>query len=706
MPIKVSDRVSPLLNHLPLIAIVLLVLCLHIDMLIWAVPATGDHMIHLYKGWHMAEQMLPSGRLTGWSNMAFAGYPAGVYYPVLGDLLISAFRYGTFGLISWERVYGLSFLFLLVAMPLSVYAVTRRAVGPAGSLIAAVLAVGDVGDWPQGGHHTTAYWGVWPFMLGVTLTMFTMRLFEGVLERPIRTNPLYFPSFAAVLSLTVLAHPMTVFFLCITLPLFFVLFSLKRRHGSKCLPALFRALLSSAIAALMALFWVVPWITGGGRWTFGWPAVGFGGQWLSLLEMVSALVQNELFKNFYWISWLLGIAGLFVGLASGRRWPAFIYLLFIALFFFAGLCYDVGGDVVLRKVQIERSAAFMKFIWFALAGVAADRAGKACLGLVAKAPAKWKTARFQTAEGYVRASSGYLFAGVLIAAGWYSSYGKVAITGYLGGEIWEDIVRAERWLSEQPRGDLDRVLYQPGELCIDGNLGSDICNEVYHRHIFASGPVRTNLPKLRFGYEATAIFKNLPLRHRWPLDTMLIKKYLTDSRALSNLNVRWIVSLENWAPRPDIEKVKRFGSVFVYSVDSGEGPPVRLDGTGRLDLIEFSDEFIAVRVEGARPGSWIRFPIANFYPWRAYRNGEPIEISNHGVLPGIRRMLISAPALDGVTELRYERPWYERLANWTSLATWALWLLSISLLVVFGRRGGGLVLRRCFTRGSRTTSPC
>jgi hypothetical protein len=35
----------------------------------------------------------------------------------------------TFGLLSWERTYAIAFFLLLVAMPLSVYAIARRAAG-------------------------------------------------------------------------------------------------------------------------------------------------------------------------------------------------------------------------------------------------------------------------------------------------------------------------------------------------------------------------------------------------------------------------------------------------------------------------------------------------------------------------------------------------------------------------------------------------
>ena len=92
MSVDENRILSFLERHWPPIVIVLFVIGLHTDLAFRAMPATGDHMIHLYKGWHMFEHMIPSGRLTGWSNMAFAGYPSGVYYPILGDLLISAVR--------------------------------------------------------------------------------------------------------------------------------------------------------------------------------------------------------------------------------------------------------------------------------------------------------------------------------------------------------------------------------------------------------------------------------------------------------------------------------------------------------------------------------------------------------------------------------------------------------------------------------------
>ena len=101
-----------LVEHWPPLLLVGLVVGLHTDLL-HSVPATGDHMIHMYKGWLMSEHLLPSGRVSGWSHMAFAGYPAGQYYPILGDLLVTATRWLTLAQLSWERTYAVFFLALI-----------------------------------------------------------------------------------------------------------------------------------------------------------------------------------------------------------------------------------------------------------------------------------------------------------------------------------------------------------------------------------------------------------------------------------------------------------------------------------------------------------------------------------------------------------------------------------------------------------------
>jgi hypothetical protein len=643
---------------------------LHFELFL-SVPATGDHMIHLYKGWLMAEHTLPSGRITGWSHMAFAGYPAGVYYPILGDLLITLTRWLTFGALSWERTYALAFLLLTLSIPLVVYAVTRRAAGGnLGPLVAGLLAAGDVGGWPQGGHVSTVHWAVWPFILAMMLSMLAVLACEAAVLRPVRERAGRFLAFVLLCALAALAHPMSAFFLGLAAPLFVLMLAVAERRGAGARPVIARSALAGTLALLLAGFWIVPWYTTGNTWTLGWPAVGFGGMWLSLPRMLEALALNRLFYDFYPATWVVGLCGLLLALISRRRWPLYLALLLLLAILFTGLANAMGDGTMARRVQIERMAAFMKFLWFVLAGYAVVQAAEGLEWLRGRLPERWRFGRGPRAFGFVRVLLGALLVAGLVAGGWRDHFSKVLKVGRLGGELWGDIVRADEWLARQPRGPLDRVLYQPGELCIDGRLTRESCNEVYHRHIFASGPVRTGLPKLKFGYEATAIFRNVPLAHRWPHDTELIRDLLTRPEALESLHIRWIVSLVEWPAREDIEEVARFGEVLVYAVEAGRGPPARLEGEGRLEVEAFEEESVRVRVSGAGPGSRLLFPIAFFYPWKAYQDGEPVPLERHGVLPHVRQILMAVPARDGVVELRYERPWWERVANWASLAGW------------------------------------
>jgi hypothetical protein len=707
--------------HWGITALVTFALVQHWDLLTWAVPATGDHMIHMYKGWLMAERLIPSGRVTGWSNTAFAGYPAALYYPALGDMLVAATRWLTFGLLSWERTYAVFFSALLVATAVCVYVVARRVAGQLGALVAGVLHLGDVGGWPQGGHISTVHWAVWPFVLGMILTMFSVLACESAISRPIRERPLRFLGFVVLLAGALLGHPMAHFYLGLSAPLIVLVVAVAGRASENPVRVIGRAALAGGVALVLASFWIVPWLTTGGEWTLGWPAVGFGGAWFSLPKMLERLASNKLFDEFYWVAWALGGIGIVPALLSRKRWPTYIAALLIIAFVCTGLANALGEGIIARKVQIERMAAFLKLLWFVMAGYAVDR-GVAALSWSVDRFSKWAAtrsvarrlpfaaalsvrrgerkpfaiafvivaivavidwaieclvarwpsfpARIESTFKFLRPIAAIAFVVAVVAVGWNDNYKRTFKIGRLGGELWPDIVRADEWIAKQPHGPLDRVLYQPGKLCVKGNLVSEECNEVYHRHLFASAPVRTGLPKLKFGYEATAIFRNLPLAHRWPYDTELIQRLLTQPEAFESLHVRWLVSLVEWPKRPDLELVKLFGDVWVYSIEAGKAPPVSIDGPGKVDVLAFEDERVVVRVTGAGPGSTLNYPIAYFYPWRAYRDGRELPISRHGVLPGVRKILMSVEARDGVTELRYVRPPQERAANWASLVGW------------------------------------
>ncbi len=674
-----------LTDHWGVTVLVLFVLGLHWDMVLGASPATGDHMIHLFRGWLMAEHLIPSGRVTGWSHLAFAGYPAGVYYPILGDLLVTLTRWLTLGLLSWERAYTLVIFIVVLAMPLAVYCLARRVAGQPGSLVAAILSVGDVGRWPQGGHLSTLIRGVWPFMLGLSLAVFALLMLEPVLRQPLRAAPKRFIAGVVLIALSVLGHPMSVFFLAVGGLVFTVIFAIDQRRRLGLGPIVQRTALLASAALVLVAFWVVPWLTSESKWTFGWPAVGFGGHWFSLVDLVKSAFRNELFANFSWVAWILGTIGFVLSFVERRPWPLSLSVVVIACLLLVSASYGVGDSVLLRKVQIVRFAAFMKFCWFALAGLAVHSLGQwAMVGISAMA----KKRRWPLPEPLPRLVgpvAAVLCGALLVATHWADSYRKVAQIGRLGGTLWAQIVESEQWLAEQPRGPLDRVLYQPGPLCRDEITRTTApCEETYHRHIFASGPLRTGLPKVKFGYEATAIFSHLPMTQLWPGDTELRTAYLASKEVFDNLSIRWIVSIVPWPEVDWMTEVKQFGSVTIYEVGRGPRQPVTLRGTGGVEVLAFEDERIAVRVSGASGEVQLRLPVAHYYPWQAYHNGRPVPIDTHGVIEDRRRILMSVRVGNGLTELRYERPWYERAAGWVSLVGWIGVLLGLGLLL--GRR--------------------
>jgi hypothetical protein len=544
--------------------------------------------------------------------------------------------------------------------------------------------------WWQGGHVSTIVRGVWPFILGLALTVFAILALENVLGHPIRKAPRYFLACSALMAMAVLGHPMSIFFLALSAPVLMLVFALGDGRDIGALSIVKRAAAAAAATFVLVLFWIVPSTLDSSQWTYSWPAVGFGGHWMSFEEMFKKILQNELFDDFSLVAWILGAAGFFIGFFLRRPWAICLNLVFAICLLFVGASHAAGDTAILRKVQIVRFAAFLKLIWFALAGLAVDWAGRKLNELFQERFAKKLNPK--TSAIWLKALppiAGLVCAATLVAVNWDDGYKKVARIGRLGGELWGNIVEAEKWLAEQPRGPLDRVLYQPGKLCVDEDTRAEPeCELVYHQHIFASGPLRTHLPKVRFGYEPTAIFSNMPLSHMWPEDTDLISDFLTEPQTLVNLHIRWIVSIEPWPERDDIREVKRFGDVIIYSVTTFKTPPVRLDGPGELQILEFSDERISVSVEGAGPQSRILYPIAYYYPWHAYRNGKPIAIETHGVLRNMRKVLMDVRAGDGVTELRYERPLRERLSNWVSLSAWTAFLLvSIFLILLRQRRG-------------------
>lgn len=667
----------------PLIALMLAAAFVHWELL-EHLPRTGDHHCHFFKGWLLAEHLIPSGRLTGWSHMAFAGYPAGFYYPIGGDLYLLAIRVLTLGWVPWEMVFKLSLFALMVASPAMVYVLARRCMEPAFALVAGVFALGEVGGFRQGGSIHTLYWGVWPFALSIIVAYLTLLVFERALDKGGLGRPGPLLLAAAVLTLSLLAHPMAVVYLVVALPVLFlcVLWFGKERRRFKLL--LLNALLIGGISSLLAAFWLVPYLIESPQMS-----IEIGTKWFDLESLAKQIRENNVVKNLHPIAYGAGFVGLLFGLFSRKVWPTFWALSSLGVVAAA----LVGGVYFDHMIQYERLAAYLKGGWYLLAAygfaqcfrLAAQVALSFHAGLEPVRP--WQISVFTYAV-----SAGFVV--LVVSHDWNKQFGRIPAFHPMGEDLEGDIEEAGGWLAKQPRLSLDRVLIQAGTICTSGNLRRRACRRVNDNHVFESFPVYSGLPKVRFGFQPAEGFEKLPLPRNLGFARATIKEYLSDPVVFENFGIRWVVSLVDFLNRPDLELVERFGSVRVYEVRS-RPEPVKLIGEGAVDLVAFEDERIVVDVLGAQPGAVVQLAVAHHPYWHAELDGEPVEIETRPVIKKLKReLLMAVPAKKGRIVLTFDRPSYAVASSWLSAVAWFATLLFPV----------GSILRRGFRRRADETA--
>jgi hypothetical protein len=179
-------------------------------------PSGGDMGAHVFGPAYLRDVLIPSGRLLGWSQDWFAGFPAFYFYfplPSLVIVLLDVFLpYGT--------AFKLVTVMGLVGLPPAVAFMTRSfgfsraiaAVAGAGAVVFAFLESYSI----YGGNVASSLAGEfsysWSFSLGMVYLGYLMRAVDG--ERSA------IPRAALVFGLTALSHVLTTLVLVLaTLPL-------------------------------------------------------------------------------------------------------------------------------------------------------------------------------------------------------------------------------------------------------------------------------------------------------------------------------------------------------------------------------------------------------------------------------------------------------------------------------------------------------
>lgn len=561
-------------------------------------PVSHDHTVHYVKAWLLHQKFLPHGRLYGWSNSWFAGYPVSYLYPPGADLWVNAMYALGFGALSFSQAYAFAFVLFHVFTGLSVYRFGRVVGGRSVGLIAALLSLTDIAFFRMGGWNYTMEWGVWPQTLSLAFSLMALCSMPAVVEQR-RLAPI--GAFAIWMGLAIISHPMQLVFLGLLI-VSAVLASIFA-DGVRSASALFRILLSSALGLLVASLWLIPFLSSRAETS------SMGVWWDTTYEIGKSLLELTVFPGTLGYVVGFGILGALAMLRT-RRFP----LLFVAL---SGLLIPAVTNSTfvdelhlttlspaLAKIQFVRLSIMVKPFWFVLAGFAAvgvARLGERVLAAVpGLAPEQGAAARPRSAlqQAMFVAVIGILtipFA-VPAAQAFWAKHVRKSLTTESERAYGYDRVQLEQWLlNEMPHDGFFRVGVFTGHNHDLMDLGAVLDRPIYKR-----------------GFT--------------PVSNFIYQMNTRDVTTLEAVNLRFAIS-KLPLPAETFERVANFGIYDVYRFKRWDPRPFQiLEGEGDVGVERFDDEEVVLNVAPGAHGK-LRLNVSYFSRWHVYRDGKPVTMT-------------------------------------------------------------------------------
>lgn len=254
-------------------------------------PTGGDMGAQIVLPQYLRDTLLPSGRILGWSNQWYAGYPVFYFYfplPALFTVLLDLF-------LPYGVAFKLTTIVGLVALPFACYYLIRR-IGFARPVAAIAATIASMFVFMEsfsifGANIKSTLAGEFAFSWSFALSL----IYLGIVIGDTREGRGFTPKAGIVLALTALSHVVTtIVVVIVSLPLF-----LRRKGASTLLP-------SWLLGLALAGFWAVPVAVrtlGGMSTDMGWtPLEGIRGSGIS---NVGTPLPGELIPFF-----ALGVVGL------------------------------------------------------------------------------------------------------------------------------------------------------------------------------------------------------------------------------------------------------------------------------------------------------------------------------------------------------------------------------------------------------------
>lgn len=617
------------------------------ELLLGRPPASRDHAIHYFQTRLLWDELIPSGRLWGWTDSLGAGYPYGESYPVAGYLLGGLSNAATFGLVGPRESYawGIAITWALGAVAVGWLAHTIVSTLRRDDPLAArwafcaggLLWLFDAGASRQGGWNYLLFHGVWPQMFSAVLWALSLTLTLRALERP---SPRRIAAAALILGASVTAHPFGMLAAAASAGLLLVAILMRPAD----MPAPLRTWSLVHLAAAAVSVSVVLVFFGSADGMARSPV-----QWSPLGQLSYETLTGGLFPT-HW-AWLgpLFILGV---LAIVRR-PSTLGLLALLLCAALVVLGSHESMTVLRldlvvsafkNLQFPRYTIELKPVFFAIAGVGAVLL-PAAIRSVASLP---------------RPSRGraWLFA---------------ALTAPFLASFAPDIGR----LKTRPVGALDTLEANP-----EGGHEAAMLELLREEASTVEGPLkvaylRANMGGGMFpiyaitdadaelvldGHIAAVNFKHRIRRDPIGYDALGVTHVIHD-RALPERE-------EKFAGR--LTELGQFGRYHLSRYTPLATMPRVTVEHGNASITTDEDEHVVLSVDTPEP-SVVLLRQAPHLRWEATFDGKAIDIDAAKRVTGLTLLSVRVPG-SGELELTYRRTFGERVAGWVSLLAWVFGL--------------------------------
>jgi hypothetical protein len=286
-----------------------------LDLLSRGTPVISDMGGHVHEPHFLRHHLLPHGRISGWSNDWFAGYPTETFYFPVGGVLVALLSF----LLPYTVALKLVAATGIVALPVSAYFFGRLA--SRSRLESACLSVAVLPLLLQpillnaGGSIGATLNGEYSYMLGLSLGLLTLGFAARGLDRGG-----YRVQVAALFGLTVVTHAIPALFVVIGIVVMAVVAGAARGRAIWVGTTL-------VVGGIITAFWSLPFVLNG-RYVSGAP--------FQKAAPIASFLLPTAFAPVILMA-LVGVVATSVAFTQRRDWTgtAFLVMAFVAALAFA-----------------------------------------------------------------------------------------------------------------------------------------------------------------------------------------------------------------------------------------------------------------------------------------------------------------------------------------------------------------------------------